>query len=275
MQAQLDRRFSNGLYIQGAYTWSHTIDNSTADFFSTIIAPRRPQDFRNLPGERASSLLDHRNRITLSLVYDTQWFKHSSSWLARNVLSGYEIAPTYIYETGQLATIQSGTDSNLNGDSAGDRVIINPSGRPGTGSDVLPITDVCSPAPCTGDVVGYYAVDPTAYYIRAGAGTLATAGRNTLPSPAINNWDLTVAKSLKFKERYEFRFQFQALNALNHPQFTTGSINTANGISDTGAEQQNVLKPTQGNLDAGVFNNWKSAFASNARIVQLGAKFIF
>jgi hypothetical protein len=80
---------------------------------------------------------------------------------------------------------------------------------------------------------------------------------------------------LKFKERYEFRFQFQALNAINHPQFTTGATNTANGLSDTGTSQRNVLIPNQGNLDAGVFNNWKSAFASNARIVQLGAKFIF
>jgi len=269
LQTQLDRRFANGLYIQGAYTWSHSIDNSTADFFSTVIAPRRPQDFRNLPAERASSLLDHRNRVTLSLVYDTQWFKHSSSWVARNLLSGYEIAPTYIYETGQLATVQSGIDSNLNGDNAGDRVIINPAGRPGTGSDVLPIHDV------SGDVVGYYAVDPTAYFIKTGAGALADAGRNLLTSPSINNWDLTIAKSVKFKERYELKFQFQSLNMLNHPQFTTGAINTANSISAAGTTQRNVLIPNQGDLDSGVFGNWKSAFSSNSRIVQLGAKFIF
>jgi len=269
LQTQLDRRFANGLYIQGAYTWSHSIDNSTADFFSTVIAPRRPQDFRNLPAERASSLLDHRNRVTLSLVYDTQWFKHSSSWVARNLLSGYEIAPTYIYETGQLATVQSGIDSNLNGDNAGDRVIINPAGRPGTGSDVLPIHDV------SGDVVGYYAVDPTAYFIKTGAGALADAGRNLLTSPSINNWDLTIAKSVKFKERYELKFQFQSLNMLNHPQFTTGAINTANSISEAGTTQRNVLIPNQGDLDSGVFGNWKSAFSSNSRIVQLGAKFIF
>jgi hypothetical protein len=269
LQAQLDRRFAHGLYIQGAYTWSHTIDNSTADFFSTYIAPRRPQDFRDLPGERASSLLDHRNRVTLSLVYDTQWFSHSSSWLARNLLSGYEIAPTYIYETGQLATVESGIDSNLNGDNAGDRVIINPSGRPGTGSDVKAISDT------NGDVVGYYAIDPTAYFIKAGLGAMATSGRNILPSPAINNWDLTLAKSLKFKERYEFKFQFQALNFLNHPQFTTGTVNTANQTSDTGTSQHNVLIPNAGNLASGVFDNWKSAFSSNARIVQLGAKFSF
>ena len=269
LQTQLDRRFSNGLYLQAAYTWSHTIDNSTADFFSTVIAPRRPQDFRNLPAERSSSLLDHRNRVSISLVYDTQWFKHSSNWMARNLLSGYEIAPTFIYETGQWTTVQSGRDANLNTDNAGDRVILNPAGVAGRGSDVTAITD---PA---GDVVGYVANDPTARYIRAGTGALATTGRNTMPSPPINNWDLTIAKSIKFSERYMFKFQFQALNVLNHAEFTTGAVNTANGLSDTGSEQRNVLIPSDANISSGVFNNFRSAFASNARIVQLGAKFIF
>ena len=51
LQTQLNRRFTNGLQFQVAYTWSHMIDNSTADFFSTVIAPRRPQDFNNLRGE--------------------------------------------------------------------------------------------------------------------------------------------------------------------------------------------------------------------------------
>ena len=46
LQSQLTRRFANGLQFQSAYTWSHAIDNSTADFFSTIISPRRPQNFR-------------------------------------------------------------------------------------------------------------------------------------------------------------------------------------------------------------------------------------
>ncbi len=63
LQTQLNRRFCSGLQFQAAYTFSHTIDNSTADFFSTIIAPRRPQNFRDLPAERANSILDHRHRV--------------------------------------------------------------------------------------------------------------------------------------------------------------------------------------------------------------------
>jgi len=269
LQAQLDRRFSHGLYLQAAYTFSHTIDNGTADFFSTVIAPRRPQDFRNLPAERSNSILDHRNRVSISLVYEPQWFLHSSNWVLKNVVGGYSISPTYIYETGQLATIQSGRDANLNTDSAPDRVIINPNGVGNTGSDVNSIVDV------SGDVVGYYAVNPNAKYIRAGSGALADSGRSTLPSPPINNWDLTVSKTLKFGERVRFLMQFQALNLLNHPEFTTGFVNVANSLGITGTGQRNVLIPNSTNISGGVFDNWKSEFSSNSRIVQLGAKIIF
>src|SRR5205823_6636009 len=35
---QLDRRFASGLQFRGSYTWSHLIDDSTAEFFSTILS---------------------------------------------------------------------------------------------------------------------------------------------------------------------------------------------------------------------------------------------
>ena len=91
LQTQLNRRFSNGLQFQAAYTFSHMIDNGTADFFSTVIAPRRPQDFLNLPAERSNSLLDHRHRFTFSTIYDMPFFSKSSSWVERNLLGNYQI----------------------------------------------------------------------------------------------------------------------------------------------------------------------------------------
>jgi|KBSMisStaDraftv2_1062788.scaffolds.fasta_scaffold00217_17 hypothetical protein len=279
LQAQLQHRMSNGLYFQAAYTFSHMIDNSTADFFSTVIAPRRPQDFQNLPQERANSLLDHRHRFTMSLVYDTQWFKNSPNWLAKNVLGGYQITPVYIYESGQWGTPQSGRDANLNLDNAGDRVLINPAGVGTRGSDVTAIVNT------SGDTVGYYADDPTARYVRAGTGVFATAGRSILASPAINNFDLGVSKGIHFTERVEFRLGVLAVNVLNHPQYTTGLVSQANSISDTSAGQRNVLIPSSANLGAqfvganyfpgGVFGNFKSAFGSNARQLTLSAHLSF
>lgn len=279
LQAQLQHRMSKGLYFQGAYTFSHMIDNSTADFFSTVIAPRRPQSFRDLPQERANSLLDHRQRFTLSLVYDTQWFNHSSSWLARNVLGGYEITPVYIYESGQWATLQSGQDANLNLDNAGDRVMFNPAGAGNKGSDVTAIVNQ------SGDTVGYYANDPSARWVRAGIGVFPNAGRSTFASPAISNLDLGISKGIKFGERVEFRFGLLALNVLNHPQYTTGQVSQANSISDTSAGQRLVLEPRSDTLGAqsvgannfpnGIFGNFKAAYGSNSRQLALNAKITF
>jgi hypothetical protein len=67
---QLNRCFNNGLQYQLAYTWSHNIDNSTAEVASTYLTPRRAQDFQNIAGEKTSSVLDHRHRLTVSAVYD-------------------------------------------------------------------------------------------------------------------------------------------------------------------------------------------------------------
>jgi hypothetical protein len=287
LQAQLQHRMAKGLYFQGAYTFSHMIDNSTADFFSTVIAPRRPEDFRNLHQERGNSVLDHRQRFALSLVYDTQWFNHSSNWLAKNVLGGYEITPVYIFESGQWATLQSGRDANLNLDNAGDRVLFNPAGLGNRGSDVTAITNqnhLACPT-CKDDVVGYYANDPTARWVRAGTGVFANATRSDFASPAISNLDLGVSKGVKFRERVEFRFGLLAVNVLNHPQYTTGLVSQADSVSAASTGQRLVLEPRTSTLKAqwvgnnyfpnGIFGNFKAAFGSNARSVALNAKLTF
>src|SRR4029077_17789799 len=117
LAAQLNRRFSNGLQLQGAYTFSHNIDNSTADFFTPLLTPRRPQDFQDLASDRSSSALDHRHRFTLTALYDLPLFKNSSSWLMKNVVGNWEFAPVYTFESPEYATVQSARDSNGNGDS--------------------------------------------------------------------------------------------------------------------------------------------------------------
>lgn len=267
LQTQLNRRFSSGLQFQVAYTWSHTIDNSTADFHSTDISPRRPQDFRNLPAERANSILDHANRLTVTAIYDAPWFKGSSSWLMKNLLGNYEIAPVYTYETGQWGTVQSGLDSNMNADAAPDRAIFNPGGTSNVGSDVTAITNSnCALPPC---IVGWVANNPSARYIVAGQGSIATSTRNTLRTPSINNWDITVAKHIAMTERLKIDFMAQAFNVFNHPQWVTGSINNVNSISDVGGARSYFI-PSDPN-----FANAKTNFASNARTMQLGLKFIF
>src|SRR5262249_19070408 len=60
LATQLTKRMSQGLQFVGSYTFSHTIDNSTADVFSTVLTPRRGQDFQNIAADRSNSALDRR-----------------------------------------------------------------------------------------------------------------------------------------------------------------------------------------------------------------------
>ena len=270
LETSLQRRFSNGLMFQAAYTYSRTIDNSTADFFSTSLTPRRQQDFQDIGADRSVSALSRTHRLTVAAVYDLPFFK-SGNWLMRNVVGSWTFSPIYTYESPEWADVQSASDANLNGDSAGDRAIINPSGVPGTGSDVTALTNTA------GNIVAYLANNPNAQYIRAGAGALATSGRNTLATRPTNDWDMATYKDINITERFKVRLGAQFANIFNHPQYIPGSnpgfglgVNDVNSFNTTGGAYLNYLTPGNAN-----FNNPKSVFASNARTIAIIARFTF
>jgi Carboxypeptidase regulatory-like domain len=289
LATQLTRRMSHGLQFVGAYTYSHNIDNSTADFHTTDLTPRRQQSFTDLNADRSNSALDHRHRFTMAVLYDVPFFKNGNA-LTRNVLGNWEIAPIYTYQTGEWMTAQSGIDANLNGDQAGDRTITNPAGVGVTGSGVVPLCTSAIPASeCTlanvltfpSAVVGYAATNPSAKYIQAYYGALATTGRNTILGPPTNNFDATAVKRFAITERYKVEFAVQAFNLLNHPQFIPccaagtgpgalgGATNQVASQGITGAAR-NALEPQRG-----IFNNFSAVFPSEARALQLSLKIFF
>jgi hypothetical protein len=259
---QLNRRFARGFQMIGAYTWSHNIDDSTATHFSTYLTPRRPQDFQNLRPDRSSSALDRRQRLTLSGLWEIPLFSQSNSWIARNLIGNWRYVGTYTYETPEYVEAQSGLDSNLNGDSAGDRTIINPAGDAHKGSDVTALTN------SNGDTVAYLADDPTARYIRAGPGAYANGGRNTIPTRPINNFDMSLAKRFNVGESKSIEFRADASNVFNHPQYVTGLIGSVRLTSQT--TTRSFLLPNNP-----AFQDWSGNFSSNSRTMQLVLKFVF
>ncbi len=46
-------------------------------------------------------------------------------------------------------------------------------------------------------------------------------GRNIFRGPFQVRFDMTIAKEFRFKERYRLRFNFDAFNLFNHPDFDT------------------------------------------------------
>ena len=65
---QFTKRINHGLQFVGSYTFSKTIDDATADEFSTVLVAPSSTNFRDVPADYANSILDHRNRFTLGLI---------------------------------------------------------------------------------------------------------------------------------------------------------------------------------------------------------------
>ena len=276
--ANLTRNFTRGLQANLSYTWSKTLDDATAEVFASTLTPRRPENSQNVAADYSRSALDRTHRITLEAVYDLQLYKHANSFLLKNLVGNWTVSPIYTYESPEYVTVLSGDTSNLDGDSAAfiGRTIINPNGVKNTSSKVTPqysasLQSLCGVGitQCTANTVGYVAVNPNAYYIQAGAGTLANAARNTLPTRPIDNFDVSAYKRLTFHERYSFEFGAQAFNVLNHAQYTPGTVSNINQTPNTGGY---LPFQTVGNA---FFGNPGKVFLNNARTMQLSGKVSF
>jgi hypothetical protein len=259
---ELTKRFSAHLLFKGAYTWSHLLDDSSAEVNSTTLSPRRPQDFNNIRSEWASSLLDRRHRFTYTWLYEAPWFQKDPNWFKRNLIGNLQFAGTYTYEAPEFGTPQSAQDANLNGDAAADRVIINPNGTKGVGSDVTALKNT------NGDVVAYLANNPNAQYIRALPGAFAYSGRNILRTEPVNNFDFNIVKSFAVRERTRLQLRADFFNGFNHPQYTPGRVNNVTFLNRSGVT--NYLTP--GNA---VFGQFDQVFSSNPRNIQVAAKVTF
>jgi hypothetical protein len=152
----------------------------------------------------------------------------------------------------------------MNGDTAGDRAIVNPLGNPAIGSVTKALTN------SAGQVVAYQVVNPAAGYIVAPAGTIANGGRNTEHFNPTDNIDLSFAKSVNVWENYRLQFSLRAGNILNHPQYTGGNLSDIAPVTQTGVGVHNSLIPT-----SPLFAEYSQVFSSNPRFLQLALKLIF
>jgi len=268
LQLQMNKRYSKNFTYILAYTWSHAFDDTTATNFSTILSPRRAQDFQNLRAEWASSALDRRHRFTFTPIWDFKPFQNGN-YLMKNVIGNWNVSFTYTMQSPEYATIQSGVDSNLNGDAL-DRTIINPSGSATVGSDVTPYNKAGQVvAAGSSTIVAYVAKNPNARYIVAGLGSNPTSGRNTFPLARTNNVDFSLLKRLNFTERLRFEVGAQAFNLFNHSQFVGGYISDVNPFG-TASISRAFLVPSSSS-----FGQFDQFFPSNSRTVQIVGRIVF
>src|SRR5437660_11128870 len=140
------QRARHGLTLNANYTYAHTIDNSTNEFFTSLFNPRRAQDTNRITEDRGNSDLDVRHKFALSLTYQVPDIK-SENPLVKTLVNGFQIGSIFLAQSGQPVTLQSGgIDSNRNGDSAGARASLNASGTLPIGSDVFAVCELAGGA---------------------------------------------------------------------------------------------------------------------------------
>jgi hypothetical protein len=266
---QMSKRYSKNFSYIFAYTWSHNFDDSTATNFSTILSPRRTQDFHNQRAEWASSALDRRHRLTLTPTYDFKPFQNGN-WMLKNLVGNWNISGTYTFQSPEYATVQDGVDANLNNDATGDRSIINPAGAANVGSGVTGLSATGQTlAAGNAGIVAYVANNANARYVVAGLGAVSNGGRNSFPLGRTNNFDAALMKKINFTERKSLAFGAQFFNLLNHSQFTGGYLSDVSPFQ-TNAISRNVLVPSSSSF--GQINNF---FPSNSRQLQLVGRIVF
>lgn len=226
LQAGIDKRFSKGYTIGANYTWSKYMQ-ATETLQSDDPSP-----------VRVISDFDRTHRLVGSGIVELPFgkgkkFLNDIGAVANGIVGGWQISGVYTYQSG--SPINFGNVIFYGGD----------------------IRSIALP----GDqqtVARWFNTD--AGFEKSSALQLASNVRafplrfSFLRADNMNNWDLSVQKNTMVKERYNFQFKAEFLNAMNHPLFP------APNTTPTSASFGAVTASTQANY---------------ARRIQISGKFVF
>ncbi len=115
---EVKKRFSDHFTVMGNYTYSKAFDTST-DFNSDF----GPSDQSNLAAERGLSSFDQRHKIVVAAVLDSPWKGGKDSSMGQRILSGFQVAPIFRYNSGHPFNLLAGADVNGDRHSTNDRPI--------------------------------------------------------------------------------------------------------------------------------------------------------
>ncbi len=198
LQLELIKRYSKGLSLRSAYTWSHAIDE-VSDVIDTAGSSALPQDSKNLAAERGDAGFDVRHRSVTSLILDLPSPKGAT---AGSLLGGWQIATVLNIHTGQPFTLSVPFDANLDG---------NLTDRPTTvegltffsGHDVRRVE--MQPG---SSVTDFYVVNQN-----------GQVGRNTVRTDSFINWDFALRKRFKVTDSSQLQLSTEFFNLLNRANF--------------------------------------------------------
>jgi len=200
LQATVRRAFG-ALELNMAYTYSHSIDDSSDRADATFV------DSYNLNANRASSNFDQRHILNISYVYDLPFFSKSSGMM-KTLLGGWQLSG--------ITTSQSGVPINIVNTVFGDNAGVGNGVGTGSHPDLAgnPHATPCT----TSGGLGPLLFNPCAFTAPQGL-TFGNVGRNTLNRPYHTNFNMGLFKTFPIKESTSVEFRWETYNTFNHTQF--------------------------------------------------------
>src|SRR5580765_1475951 len=247
MQLSLNKQYSHTLffgdtYFTLAYTWAHSIDNSSGFRNRNSQVP-----FYNYNQFTADSDFDVRQRLTFSGGWDLPFDKIWSSGPSR-LTKGWSLYPIFSWRGGYPLDIFStfgASRTNAGPSAAGDRQIVraNLTGATGPASLGDPRVRTTQTNPCTGLTrTGSFWFNPgtvtcTGFPSAAAAianpalRTYGSLPRNAFRGPGRTNLDLAIAKMTPLiREKLNLEFRAEFFNILNHAEFANPSTNISSSL---------------------------------------------
>ena len=229
LQAQAQRRMSDGLTFQGSYTFSKCLDNSSG---STLVVGSGGDFLSNFPTNendiglnRGRCDFDFRNIGVGTLIYDLP-FGRPLTGVAGKAFAGWSVDSIVMFRSGQGYSLFTGTDTNGDGIAA-DRASI-----------VVPLSQLR----CHGCNQTQW-LDPAQRGTGVLNSTAAISGRNILSGPQFGNLDFALHKSTKIGDKIDIQLRGEFFNLFNTAHLDTPSNNLS--ASTYGRILDDVSSPRQ------------------------------
>ena len=248
MQLRLERRFTRGFSALLSYTWGKALTEAPDHISTSSVGAgfdtgtfREPQNGNNLKAERGLAEFDVKHRFVASYIYELPFGKGrrwGSNWsgLTDAFLGGWQMSGINTFQSGLGLTATLAGSTVLN--IGGER-----RARPNVvGNPVLPDDQRTLQRWFNTDAFAAFNPAPQAF---------GNEGVGVMRGPGYVNFDFTFSKSFDITEDIRFQFRTELFNAFNRANF--GPPNIARDSSGFGQ----ILS------------------ASNARIIQFGAKIYF
>ena len=237
LNVKAQRVFRHGLTVISTYTWSSNWDASYGQGSSLNAGANGPQNVYNLNGEYARAINNTPNRFTFGGTYELP-FGRGQALLSNNkwinlAVGGWSTNMTFVGQSGGPVPIQQFTNNNAS-------LLGTSTQRPNLIQGLNPCTQ--------GSVQQRLGVGGRTPYLNAAAfqdvavGQFGNAPRTLggCSSPGFRNADVSIFKDFQ-TERVHYRFQAEALNAFNTPQFALTSNGLKTNSGSFGAVSTNAI----------------------------------